>query len=103
MPPCEVCGRLNTALTRHHLLPQSRHSKPRFSRHYTKQEGLTRIALLCKACHSFVHSVLSEKELAERYNTLELLLGHPEIAKFAQWIAPKPPGYQPLSRKYRDR
>jgi 5-methylcytosine-specific restriction endonuclease McrA len=101
MPPCAICGRLDTALTRHHLLPQSRHNKPRFARNHSKEEGRNRIALLCKACHSFVHSLLSEKELEQSYNSIEALLAHPEIVKFANWLTTKPAGFQPLSRKRR--
>jgi len=99
MSPCTICTRLGVPLTRHHLLPQCRQNKPRFARHHTRQEGLERIALLCKACHSFVHSTLSEKELEQRYNTIEALLEHEEIRRFANWIRSKPPGYQLLSRK----
>ena len=101
--PCALCHRLNTPLTRHHLLPQSRHNKPRFARRHTKQEGRTRIALLCKACHSHVHSILSEKQLEAEFHTIEALAAHPDIARFTQWIASKPPSFQPLSRKLRER
>lgn len=94
---CELCRRAGTPLTRHHLLPQSRHNKARFRRQFTREEGKTRIAMLCKACHSCVHSVLSEKELEQGYNTLEALAAHAEIAKFVEWVAGKPAGFQPLS------
>lgn len=94
---CELCRRVGAPLTRHHLLPQSRHNKPRFQRQFTKEDGKTRIAMLCKACHSCVHSVLSEKELEQGYNTLEALAGHTEVAKFVAWVAGKPAGFQPLS------
>jgi len=62
---------------------------------------MTRIALLCKACHSFIHALLTEKELEESYNSVELLRAHPEIKKFGQWLHAKPAGFQPLSRKRR--
>jgi hypothetical protein len=96
---CELCLREATPLTRHHLLPQCRHNKPRFSRHHTREEGLTRIALLCKACHSAVHSTLTEKQLEQTYNTIEALQSHPELERFLCWIRTKPPNFQPLSRK----
>jgi hypothetical protein len=99
MPPCAICGREGLALTRHHLLPQCRQNKPRFQRRHSREEGLRRIALLCRACHSFVHSLLSEKELEQQYNTVNLLLSHPEVQRFSQWLSNKPAGYQPLSRK----
>ena len=96
---CELCRRPATPLTRHHLLPRSRHNKPRFERHFSRQEGRERIALLCRACHSCVHSVLTEKQLEQQYNTLEALRAHEEIARFTAWLASKPPGFQPLSRR----
>jgi len=103
MPPCAICGRPDTVLTRHHLLPQSRHNKPRFARNHSKEEGRTRIAMLCKACHSFVHSLLTEKELEQTYDSIDALREHPDIARFASWLATRPPGFQPLSRKNRSR
>lgn len=99
MTPCAICEREGCELTRHHLLPQCRHRKPRFARSYTREEGLNRIALLCRACHSYIHSVLTEKELEAVYNTVEALRAHPEIERFRAWVGAKPPGYQPLSRK----
>lgn len=101
MSPCAICGRVGTQLTRHHLLPQCRHRKASFSRRYSRQEGLSRIVLLCEACHSYIHSMLSEKEMECSYNTIEALRQHPDIARFADWLATKPPGYQPLSRPKR--
>lgn len=103
MPLCEICGRPDTPLTRHHLLPQSLHNKPRFARNHSKAEGQKRIALICKACHSFIHSLLTEKQLEQSYHNLEALRAHPEIAKFASWICTKPASFQPLSRRNRDR
>jgi hypothetical protein len=101
MPPCAICGRAETDLTRHHLLPQCRHRKARFARLHSREEGLSSIALLCKACHSYIHSVLTEKEMELSFNTIEALRQHPDVARFAAWLANKPPGYQPLSRRKR--
>jgi 5-methylcytosine-specific restriction endonuclease McrA len=99
MDSCEICLRSGVPLTRHHLLPQSRHDKPGFLRRFSRGEGQERIAMLCPACHSCVHSVLTEKELERDFNTVDSLRSHPEIAHFARWLGNKPPGYQPLSRR----
>lgn len=99
MDVCEICGRQGTPLTRHHLLPRSRHRKARFQRQYTREEALTAIAMLCRSCHSCVHGWLSEKELEQTYNTVEALRAHPGIADFAAWLSNKPAGFQPLFRK----
>ncbi len=48
--------------------------------------------MLCRACHKFVHRTLTERELAASFNTVAALEAHPEIAKFANWIANKPAG-----------
>jgi hypothetical protein len=45
--------------------------------------------------------VLSEKELERDWNTVERLLEHPEIKKFALWIKGKPKGFKPLSKDAR--
>ena len=54
---------------------------------------------LCRPCHSQLHALLTEKELEREWNTLERLRAHPELMKFAAWIAAKPRGLKPLSRK----
>lgn len=84
---CELCGR-NIVLTFHHLIPCKVHSKKKFLREYTKQEMHDRGLYLCKLCHDGIHDLIpSEKELAEKYNTKELLLAHEGIAKHVKWAA----------------
>lgn len=89
---CELCGRRQLPLTRHHLIPQSRHNKGRTQRFFEKDEMLFRIALLCRPCHSQVHAVLDNAMLMQHYNTVEALASQPDIAKFAAWVATKPAG-----------
>jgi len=92
---CQLCGREETALTRHHLIPQCRHrnkwNKKNFSRTAVKHD----LVLLCGACHRQVHALLSEKELERGYHTLAALREHPEVRKFVEWIKRKPPGFRP--------
>lgn len=100
MASCELCHREAIAVTRHHLIPRSRHRKPRSARAFARTEMNSRIAMLCVACHKFIHTVLSEKQLAAGYNTLDSLLAHPEIYKFVQWVSNKPPGLRiPSARR----
>lgn len=89
---CELCGRTHLPLTRHHLIPQSQHHKKRSKRLFDKQAMQTEIALLCRACHSQVHAVLSNQLLSTQYYTVDALRLHPEVARFALWIANKPAG-----------
>lgn len=92
---CELCRRASPLLTRHHLIPRARHDKKRVKRHYSKSDMRERIIVLCKACHKQIHAVLSEKELSEKYNTAGLLLQHPDIRRFVQWIETKPVEFTP--------
>lgn len=49
---------------------------------------------VCKLCHKMIHAfVPSEKELGRRYNTLDLLLTHPEINKYVEWKRSKSRGH----------
>ena len=103
--PCQLCG-LDTPLTRHHLVPQSRHGKTRWNRQRYSREELKHdlILMLCSACHRQVHATLSEKELERDYPTPERLREHPDVARFVAWIRTKPPGFRPpVSRSHRRR
>ena len=96
---CELCGRSGLELTRHHLIPRARHNKPRTRRHHDRDTMKSAIAWLCRPCHKTVHHHLSEQELAEVFHTVDALRGHPEIAKFARWVAKQPPGKSIRSRR----
>ena len=50
--------------------------------------------LLHHICHREIHATLTEAELARHYNTPEALLTHPRIAKFAAWVAKRPPDFR---------
>ncbi len=83
---CELCGR-HVPLTFHHLIPRAVHRKPRFQKRYTKQEMKDRGLWICNLCHGGIHNLIEdEKELAERYNTKELLLGHEGVARHITWV-----------------
>ncbi|MBD3670420.1 MAG: hypothetical protein HUJ29_06570 [Gammaproteobacteria bacterium] len=96
---CELCGRQMEALTRHHLIPRMRHRNRRTQRQFDRDERTSRILWVCRPCHNHIHAVFSEKELAAQYNTRERLSAHHEIARFINWIANKPPGFKPQSRR----
>ena len=89
---CAICEREET-LTRHHLIPRTRHPNKRNKRIFDRQTVKKTVGI-CKACHSQLHAVLTEKELERDYPTVELLRAHPEIAKFAAWISTKPRGFK---------
>ena len=94
---CELCGRTVSFLTRHHLIPRTRHSNKRNKREFERSDVKTRIVWLCKPCHDHVHALFTEKTLERDYNTMELLSAHPEVARFVEWIRKKPDGFKPIS------
>lgn len=47
--------------------------------------GQTRLAMLCRPCHSACHRAKSTRDLAMEFNTVDKLLDVPEVAKFAEW------------------
>ena len=89
---CELCGRAGLALTRHHLIPRTRHTNQRAKRQTTREER-QQVALLCQPCHHQIHALLTEKQLEREFNTLALLAAHPAVARFVDWIRDKPPGF----------
>ncbi len=53
------------------------HGKKRFQKRHTKAELRTSGIEICRLCHSGIHDLLSERELAEKFTTKEALLEHP--------------------------
>lgn len=74
---CPICLRpLGTRREKHHLVPRS--------------EGGRETVEIHPICHRKIHSVLGERELAVAYATPDALRAHPEIARFAKWVAKRP-------------
>lgn len=93
---CPICERFET-LTRHHLIPRTRHhnrkNKRDFDRHIVQQT-----IGFCRPCHSQIHAILTEKELEREWNSLERLRSHPEIHRFGAWMSKKPRGFKCVTR-----
>jgi hypothetical protein len=88
---CPLCGRElipGPAVNYHHLIPKAYGGKRKYAIH--------------TVCHSKIHSVLSENELAAVYNTFESLRAHDAIAKFIRWLAPKPATFTSHHARTRD-
>ena len=88
VPVCALCGRPippDVPQSRHHLIPKLRGGKG----------GET--VLLHQICHKEIHATLTETELARDYNTPKALRAHPHLAKFAAWVAQRPPGFNARS------
>ena len=84
---CTLCGRVTKrGTTQHHLIPRTCHSNKWFKKRYTKEQMHATIDV-CYDCQRAIHHLIPDgKELGRHYNTVESLLGHPEIDKFVAWI-----------------
>lgn len=98
---CELCGRAVDEVTKHHLIPRTRHANKRNKKTFDRKEVKERVAWLCRPCHKQIHAVFSEKELERRFNTLEAIRAHPEAAKFIEWLKDKPGGLTVTVRRSR--
>ena len=82
-------------LTRHHLIPRSRHRKilnSKKRRRRFDREDLDRTVLLCGPCHRRIHQLFTEAELERHYPTLQDLNSHPEVRRFVDWVSDKRQG-----------
>ncbi|MCB2408242.1 HNH endonuclease [Hymenobacter lucidus] len=73
-PRCELCQRQVSTVSRHHLVPREEGGR----------YGPT--VALCQPCHSTVHLLLTNRELARRYATVEALQLAPELQKYLHWV-----------------
>lgn len=83
-PVCPLCLRpipSGVPQSRHHLVPRLKGGKG----------GQT--VLMHAICHREVHAAISETDLAREYATPEALRAHPRLARFAAWVAKRPPGF----------
>lgn len=88
---CELCEREVEYLTRHHLIPRTRHKV------YKRLKGfdvsiLHRVVMICSPCHRNIHALLTEREMEREFNTIEKLRSHPEVGKYVEWIRNRPEG-----------
>ena len=74
--PCSLCQRLvpPELITLHHLTPREKGGK---AEHRVP---------LCKPCHKQLHAIFSNKQLAQRYDSIESLRAAPELQTYLAWI-----------------
>ena len=84
---CTLCLREipKTQMEAHHLVPKSK--------------GGVQTVYLHSICHKQIHALFTETELAQRFNTADALLAHPEFAKFIAWVKTKPIDFKKRTRK----
>ncbi|KAL8896310.1 MAG: hypothetical protein Q9192_003155 [Flavoplaca navasiana] len=82
---CEICERDWIPLTYHHLIPKQIHSKA-IKRGWHEEWRLNSVAWLCRACHSFVHRIASNEELAKDYWSVDRLTEREDVVAWANWV-----------------
>lgn len=82
---CEICERDWIPLTYHHLIPKSVYAKV-LKRGWHLEEKLDSVAWLCRQCHSFVHQMAGNEELAREYYIVELLMEREDMRNWAKWV-----------------
>jgi len=83
---CEICERSWVRLTYHHLIPRSVHAKV-LKKKWHPESMLNSVAWLCRACHSAVHHVASNEDLAQSFYTVDLLLERDDIQKWKKYAS----------------
>ncbi|CCX16455.1 hypothetical protein FPQ18DRAFT_339692 [Pyronema domesticum] len=81
---CEICERM-VPLTYHHLIPREVHKKV-LKRGWHQEWELNKVAWLCRPCHSTVHRVATNEELAKEWFTVEKLLEREDIGKWRSYV-----------------
>lgn len=78
---CPICSReLGTIkVSKHHLVPKSRGGKETEMMH--------------DICHNKIHSLWTNKELDDHYNTAERILENEDMRTFVSWVSKKSPDF----------
>ncbi|EKM51451.1 uncharacterized protein PHACADRAFT_152211 [Phanerochaete carnosa HHB-10118-sp] len=82
---CEICER-EVPLTYHHLIPREVHAKA-LKKKWHPEEMLNSVAWLCRPCHSTVHRVASNEELAKSWYTVDTLLEREDIQRWRAYAS----------------
>eukprot|EP00981_Chlorochromonas_danica_P014193 scaffold7537_cov179-Ochromonas_danica.AAC.14 len=81
---CQICER-HLRRSRHHVFPREVHNRLK-KKGYPASSLNTTIAI-CRLCHSTIHRLFTNEELAESYYTIELLLEDSRFGRYAKWAA----------------
>ena len=85
---CGLCSRtLGQRTEWHHIVPKS--------------EGGTETTPLHPICPRAIHAVVTTRELATAYATMDQLRTRDDIRRFLRWIADKPPDFRAPTRRQR--
>ncbi|KAL4896521.1 hypothetical protein BDV59DRAFT_198887 [Aspergillus ambiguus] len=82
---CEICERDWIPLSYHHLIPRGVHAKV-LKKGWHDEWMLNSVAWLCRACHSFVHRMATNEELAREWYTVDRILERQDVQDWAKWV-----------------
>ncbi|KIJ69358.1 hypothetical protein HYDPIDRAFT_172773 [Hydnomerulius pinastri MD-312] len=82
---CEICER-EVPLTYHHLIPRSTHAKV-LKKKMHPESMLNSVAWLCRPCHTAIHGMATNDELAREFYTVELLLEREDVRKWRSYAS----------------
>lgn len=82
---CELCARDWIPLTYHHLVPRSVHAKA-LKRGWHKDWEVDKVAWLCRACHSFIHRMVGNEELARQWHEMEWIREREDVRRWVGWV-----------------
>jgi len=82
---CEICERDWIPLTYHHLIPRGVHAKV-LKRGWHEEWMLNSVAWLCRACHTFVHRMAGNEELAKDWYTVDKILEREDVQVWRGWV-----------------
>ncbi len=80
MNKCPICKRpFDDTMDEHHLIPKSKKGKD--------------AATIHRVCHDKIHSMFTNQELKNYYNTIDKIMEREEMQKFAKWVSKKVANY----------
>lgn len=87
---CPLCERVipDDQKENHHLVPKSKGGKVSVCLH--------------RVCHSQIHTIFTDAQLAKKFSTIPAILEDPAVQTFVAWIKSKPPGFSDTARDAKD-
>ena len=94
---CPICNRQlpEKGVSHHHLIPREIKLSKRRSKEVNRRETIS----IHPVCHKKIHSQFTNRELANKYNTVEKIINQPSIKKFVEWVSKKPIDFDTVSRE----
>jgi hypothetical protein len=79
---CELCGKENSILAFHHLVPKKLHKKTAITTLFLDVDLNSYGVMVCAPCHKMIHKKINHFDLATKYYSLEKLKNHFQLSRF---------------------